>query len=278
MIYVVNFANEKYRKAQYLNTWSAYKFGKVDKVLEYSPSDIDYTFYTDHKRILSFDRGCGLWLWKPYFILKALKQIDEGDYLFYCDSASIFIRDIRNILTVMKGDIWVSEIPLLEKQFTKESTFVAMQCENDIYRNSYQIQATFFCVRKSRRSMEFVSKWLEYACDFELISPRNCNETKNCREFISHREDQSILSLLSKKEGILPHLDPSQFGRVPELYFSDKSFIKPMGFKNVTEYKVCFILHRQYVFRIKSILLYTIQTFFSRSFIIALFRMFRKIV
>lgn len=144
MIYVVNFADEKYRKAQHLNTWSAYKFGKVDKVLEYSPSDIDYTFYTDHKRILSFDRGCGLWLWKPYFILKALKQIDEGDYLFYCDSASIFIRDIRNILTVMKGDIWVSEIPLLEKQFTKESTFVAMQCENDIYRNSYQIQATFF--------------------------------------------------------------------------------------------------------------------------------------
>ena len=40
MLYVVNFADEKYRDKQILNTKSAYEKGKADKVFEYSPKDL----------------------------------------------------------------------------------------------------------------------------------------------------------------------------------------------------------------------------------------------
>lgn len=40
--------------------------------------------------------------------------------------------------------------------------------------------------------------------------------------FVSHREDQSILSLLCKKKGIKAHRDISQRGFRPETFYSDK--------------------------------------------------------
>ena len=41
MIVAINYADEKYKAAQKYNTNTAYKKGRVNKVIEYSPSDID---------------------------------------------------------------------------------------------------------------------------------------------------------------------------------------------------------------------------------------------
>ena len=43
MILGINYANDNFRKAQRLNTKTAYKNG-VDKVIEYRPTDIDEAF------------------------------------------------------------------------------------------------------------------------------------------------------------------------------------------------------------------------------------------
>lgn len=44
MIYVVNFANELYKSQQQACTESAYRYGKVDKVIEYSEKDLLIVF------------------------------------------------------------------------------------------------------------------------------------------------------------------------------------------------------------------------------------------
>ena len=54
MIYVVNFANELYKSQQQACTESAYRYGKVDKVIEYSEKDLPDSFFKDNPKITSW--------------------------------------------------------------------------------------------------------------------------------------------------------------------------------------------------------------------------------
>jgi hypothetical protein len=245
MLYVINFANGPFRKAQVLNTRTAYKYG-ADKVIEYSPNDIDDEFKKENEKIFSCKRGCGLWLWKPYFINKALSTVEYGDYVFYSDAGSYYVRDIYTMIKVMTDDIFVTDTCWLEKQFTKEDVFQKLGCTDNWYRESNQIQGGFVCVKKTEKSVGFVKKWLDYCCDYNLISPSEGNDKfPNCKDFVSHREDQSILSLLCKKEGIKTHLDPTQWGiiyRYPPMLTDNKYIYKRAD--HINEYPVCIALHR----------------------------------
>lgn len=102
-----------------------------------------------------------------------------------------------------RESIWVSDIPLLENCFTKKECFIKMQCDSDEIRYSNQIQGTFFMAINNENSREFVSEWLKWCEDIELLSPKgNLNTNADIgKEFLVHREDQSILSLLCKKRG-----------------------------------------------------------------------------
>ncbi len=240
MNYLINYANETYRKTQKLNTWTGKHFGKFDKVIEYSDKDIDEDFYYANKRILDKKRGNGLWLWKPYIIKRTMDLVNEGDVVFYCDSGACFIRSAVPILKILKKqDIWVSVLPLLDKQFTKRMTFEILNCDEEKYKNTPQISGTFFAARKSAYSMEFVNQWLNYCCNYEAISPDISSSEYDY--FISHREDQSILSLLVKKHGIVPYQDPTQFGVLPEKYNRPNC---EMVYYKTKDYPACILHHR----------------------------------
>lgn len=218
MLYVVNFADEKYRDKQILNTKSAYEKGKADKVFEFSPNNLTElkSEYHDHFNV---KRGYGLWFWKPYIILKALEKIAVGDYLFYCDSGSVFIDDIHKLIPDMQKsneDIMVYELPLLNKCFTKKETFHLLNC-NDYSGN--QILGTFILLRKSDKSIFYMTEWFNAMSDIRVLDPKiYLTEIKTPKYFISHREDQSVLTILCKKWGIQAYRDPSDFGIFPWQY------------------------------------------------------------
>ena len=69
MILGINYANDNFRKAQRLNTKTAYKNG-VDKVIEYRPTDIDESFKEKNSSIWCAKRGAGYWILKPNIIAK----------------------------------------------------------------------------------------------------------------------------------------------------------------------------------------------------------------
>lgn len=226
MIALVNYSNIKFRKAQRVNTWSAKHIAKFDKIFEYNESDIPKDFYEKHKNILDVPRGGGLWLWKPYIVKDALSKIEDGDILFYCDSGAFFFRNIKNEFLNMQDDIWVSDIALLEKQFSKADAFVAMDCLDRKYWESNQIQSTVVVVRKCKKTVEFIDEWLKYCSDERVVSLNpNVMGLNNDDTYIANREDQTALSLLCKKKGIEPHKDPSQYGKVPEAYLRLKGII-----------------------------------------------------
>lgn len=215
MVVCINYANERYEKAQSLNSMTAKKVGKADKVISYHPEDIDPAFREEHKDILSLERGDGYWLWKPYFIYKTLSILNEGDILVYSDSGSYYINSVRHLINTMnaaKLDIMPFTLHTPEYLYTKRDAFILMGCDEPEYVNSFQRLASFQVIRKTDYSISFVKDWLNFACDARIITDTVSTLGENYPDFIDNRHDQSIFSLLSKKYGLPGFRDPSQFG------------------------------------------------------------------
>lgn len=199
MIYVITYADEKYRATQKYNANTAYKHG-ADKVYEYGPNDIECNFKKKNEEILTASKGNGYWLWKPYFINRVLDESKEGDWIVYTDSALYFNRNIRKYIDKLAREnknFVVRETKFLEKQFTKADVIHALDCEEDRYLNSKQFAAGVILLKNCAESKMLVAEWLKYAQDKTLISDDII--LQNCDEFIANRHDQSILSLLCKK-------------------------------------------------------------------------------
>ena len=218
MLYVCNYANERYKSQQRLNTHSAYEKGLADKVLEFHEEDLAdlKARYPEHFKIV---RGGGLWLWKPYIILQALSRINDGDYLFYCDAGAVFIDDLHLMLPDLEAsgkDILLVEQPLLSRQFTKSEVYHLMDYHN--YEGN-QVLSGYILMKKSGMSVEFIQQWFEYMTDIRLAYGKKfIPEIPEFKDFVSHREDQSVLDILKYKWGIEAHRDPSDFGLFPWQY------------------------------------------------------------
>jgi hypothetical protein len=78
--------------------------------------------------------------------------------------------------------------------------------------NSMQRLASFVFLKKTPMTVRFVTEWLAYAQDPRVISDVNSTFRKDYPEFVDHRHDQSILSLMSKKYSLSGLPDPSQWG------------------------------------------------------------------
>ncbi len=244
MTIFITYSDAKYAETRAFCAMMARLVGRFDKVIEYSPDDVDDTFKASHAETFACKRGAGLWIWKPYVILKALREeAGEGDVVFYCDSGTFFIRSFSHLLRTMCQDVWVSNLPLAEKQYTKRETFVRMGCEGPSYEDTPQVQAGFVGVRKTAQSMAFVEEWLSLACDHRLLSPVTDSSFPEASCYVVHREDQSILSLLCKKRGIRPHLDPTQYGLFPEKYMGERDI--RIANPHDREYPAVIVLHRQ---------------------------------
>jgi hypothetical protein len=266
MLVALNYANKAYKKHQKLNTKTAYLFGKVDKVYSFSPEDIDIDFYEKNKNILSEKRGNGLWLWKPYFILKVLNEINDGDYLVYLDSGAFYIRNVHSLIQRLKStnqDMMLFETPLIESQWTKKGVFIAMNTYTEGIRFSNQMMATVIIMIKSEYSLNFVNKWLRLCQQENLIFPK---DKGSCDDFmyIAHREDQSILSVLAKKEGIVPFSDPTDYGKFPTKYIRIKRFFQINTQQDSHKIKKTYFLSIRESNALYCLIMYFIRYFLSK--------------
>ena len=95
-IVAISYSNEIYQTQLQYNKKSAFENGKVDEYYEYGPNDIDKNFREKNKDILSRKRGNGYWLWKPYIILKTLK---EKLNIFYKNDTKILVNFLINFIS-----------------------------------------------------------------------------------------------------------------------------------------------------------------------------------
>jgi hypothetical protein len=213
---LVNYANPAYRNAQKFNSKTGLSVGNFDEVYEYGPASIDPIFYEKNKHILEQAKGSGLWLWKPYIILDALKKSKVGDVIVYSDSASHFIQKVdylSNLPSEFNQDVIPFELERSEGEWSKRDAFVLIGVDGLGFEKTQQRLGSPIVVKVSDKSLNFFHEFLELAQDIRIIGdcPNTCG-LENYPGFQSNRHDQTIFSLLSKKYHLKAFRDPSQWG------------------------------------------------------------------
>jgi hypothetical protein len=208
--YFINYSSNGFKKSQEYGLESAEKLGFIVK--GYTEKDIDLDFMKKNESILKQVRGAGYWLWKPYIILNMLNKMSDGDYLIYMDSGANLISepDIYLNLINEKGILAFSMVQKTSK-WTKGDCFYSVNGKDNLYNfsDTNQLQATYIFFRKCQSAIDFVSKWLELCTNENCITDIPNVYAQNMTDFIDHRHDQSVFSLLCYNNDIMyiPQID-----------------------------------------------------------------------
>lgn len=191
----------------------AESFGYFNKIYPYTDYDLmeDSYFWNKHGNFVSnpyFRRGYGYWLWKSYLLIKTIEKYQEGDILVYADAGCSF--NPKGIQRMFEYEKMLDEDPKqfgliafrLEDQgredilYTKRLLLDAMNA-TDQEKHTPQYVGGVLIIKKTPTIMKFLNDWYFIASQYiYLTDERHPNEYP---EFIDHRHDQSIYSLLIKK-------------------------------------------------------------------------------
>jgi len=155
--------------------------------------------------------------WKPEIILKYLEEIPENSILQYSDIGChlnkngysrlkeyIQITNQNNILAFQykkpdfKIDIDLKYQIYFESEYTKGDLFNHFKLNNNSpLKKSEQVWSGTMFFKNNSVSKFFLKKWLEICKSNNLIDDSPSIE-KNSKEFVEHRHDQSVFSILCK--------------------------------------------------------------------------------
>ena len=110
---------------------------------------------------------------------------------------------IIDFLEEEKSEMWVINVGLKEKIYTKRDAFILLGVDKPIYSETNQYMGGIQVYKKSNYTQKFLSELLYYSQDKRIITDDNNTQGyENYPGFIENRHDQSVLSLLIKKYGI----------------------------------------------------------------------------
>lgn len=213
-IVLANLSNKPFEKSRLNLNRSARRHGINEiRSFDFDKDIVGSAFYSNHRSILSHKRGIGYWLWKPYIILEVMKSIDEGDVVIYADCGIEIIDDLTPLIEICEERepiLLFANHNFLNAQFTKRDCFVEMGCDEERYWYSLQCDAAFMLFRKTKFTMHFLTRWMNY-CEQEQVltdQPNLCGRP-NLPGFVDHRHDQSVISILAEKYHINLYRKPS---------------------------------------------------------------------
>jgi hypothetical protein len=183
----------------------------IDAILSYRRRDLAEEFQRAHRHILDQRRGAGYWLWKPYVILDCMRRADEGDIIIYLDAGALILAPLDPLIE--QADrfslVLIKNNPrYLNAHWTRRDCFVLTGTDAAEYHHTPQLDASCLVVKRTGANRGFVETWLEYCTDDRVLTdrPNECG-LPNLPDFVQHRADQSVLSLLYWRErGRLDHL------------------------------------------------------------------------
>ncbi|GAA0559453.1 hypothetical protein [Chitinophaga japonensis] len=215
-VVLTNLSDYRFREARTRLNNSARQLG-IAHINSYDFEDIKQTpFYEENREILDIPTGSGCWLWKPYIILETMRQVEEGDIVVYSDAGIELIDSIEPLVRICKKEqpvLLFANGNLPNSMWTKRDCFILMGCDHKKYWRGTQCDGAFALFRKCAQSIAFLQEWLEYGKDKRIITDiPNTLGKKNLPDFIAHRRDQSILSLLAARHHIPMYRMPTQYG------------------------------------------------------------------
>ncbi len=215
-VHLASFSTPNFAKSHAVLDHSARKYG-IKNIFHYTfENDVKNTpFYLEHRAIFDHKRGIGYWLWKPYLILESLKKMDMDDILVYADAGIEIIKPLNPIIALCEQQdiVFFQSHSSKISTFTRRDTFVLMDCDTSPYYDADMVQASFILIKKTAQSIAFVTEWLHYCANLQIVGDvENKCDKDNLPNFTDHRHDQSVLSILRVKYGIPLFRNPSQMG------------------------------------------------------------------
>jgi len=224
----VTYASGTYKKNIFWNKLFVKLFIRPDEIIFLTDEDLKKSdIYEHNKDVFNSTKGAGYWAWKPWAILEAVKSGNEEDIILYQDCGKGFkyknFRKPTNLIdyakkyNVMPGIL----IPIhgKNKNWTHSKCFELMNCNNEKYYNTPQVEAVISAWKVNSKSIEVLHEWLKYCLTLDIISDSKENELLKNKNFISHRYDQSILTNITIKNDLKPIC----------LSFDDMHFSKSMS-------------------------------------------------
>lgn len=207
-IHLVTYATPRFRLRQLILGWSAQANRVVDTVTHWTPDKLLAAGFEERcKGILLSERGSGFWAWKPFIIAAKLREVPEGDVVFYCDVGRLYPFKLLD-QPVLPFVRWMDEhgqdiMPGIEipwdgpnSTWTKREALASFDVDRTEVHASSPVQASFSIWRVSPESRDFVELWLDRCAQRQLVSDDPSRSgLEELPGFRGHRHDQALLSL-----------------------------------------------------------------------------------
>jgi hypothetical protein len=163
----------------------------------------------------TFDQaGAGYWWWKSVVCQLSLNKIKEDDIIVYIDAGCSINLNGKNrfweyVELCNNGPGFVgfggigNEFPT-EKIHTKRDLLIDLGCDSPTYTETTQLGAAVFFVKNNVFGNDLINQFVELSKNEHFLNG-DVSLNSEYDEYIAHKNDQSILSLLVKLR--LPELN-----------------------------------------------------------------------
>jgi hypothetical protein len=181
-----------------------FNFYKINLYTDNDLKNDDYFWKKHGNFIENNNRGYGYWLWKPYLIMKTLNQMNNNDILIYLDIGCEIKNSLDTHSCLLSLINRCNDYHFLytftgvpEKKINKMDLLDFLDLNNNEILDSYQKQASLIFLKKNDLMLDFATDWYNTSCNYHFIDDTE-SMLENNPEFLVHRHDQSIFSLLAK--------------------------------------------------------------------------------
>jgi hypothetical protein len=219
---LVTFTDSRMEAARQRLCRQAKEMGVYTDIFGASEQDLSPEFRLRFKDYLTPEhRGFGYYAWKPQIVLQTLERLQDGDKVHWIDSGchlnpagsqrlqELFAMTVEAPSGIHGFECLPPSGSLVyrgrqfpdqgESKWTKGDLLDRLEVrERPEITGAQQLGATTFFVRKCPTSMDFMRHWIRvFSEDFSMID-NSPSLSPNLEDFIEHRHDQSIYSILGK--------------------------------------------------------------------------------
>lgn len=207
---------------------------------------LPHAFRRKHADLLTRDvRGFGYWIWKPQIVLSELEKIPDGELLVYCDMGFYINESGRDILldwlrrlTSSDSDFLVFQSLVPEKYpeydgralpdyrdaiWTKGDLLDYFDARDSRLIFEPTIHAGLIIIRRSTASLSVIREWRNVMSENLNLIDDSPSVSPNLEGFRENRHDQSVFSLLMKRDGSYLVESSNQFWypKIDDIYDAD---------------------------------------------------------
>ncbi len=163
--------------------------------------------------------GAGWWWWKPIVVKMALDCVKRNDIVMFIDAGFTINKngeerffDYVRLCDSGPGILGFGGGPIssamgegdTDGMHAKRDLLIYLDCDSDKYTKTSQSGTGVFFIKKNKFGLDFLNEWIDVSKNEHFLN-HDPSSIEEHPEFVSHKNEQAIFSLLLKKR--LPKLN-----------------------------------------------------------------------